>query len=73
MIGDTELDFRICETDAEGNLTRVIARAASFNVAIAAYEAAIVNDQWSGISMLMRARQIKHRPPQPVTDITPGG
>ena len=65
MRGDGEFDFRICETDGKGNLTRVIVRAASFNVAIAAYEAAIVNDQRSGISMLMRAREIKHRPPQP--------
>ena len=56
-----ELSYRICETDAEGTPYKVIARAEHFDVAAAAYEQALKSHSRVPISLLQKARQIRHK------------
>lgn len=57
-----DMSFRICETDDERTPRRVLARAENLIVAKAAYEAALEFYPRSAISLMQKARQIKHRP-----------
>lgn len=57
-----ELAFRICETDDEMTPRRVLARAENLIVARAAYTAALEFYPKSAISLMQKARVIKHRP-----------
>ena len=60
------LDFRVCITDESGSPREVIARATNLVIARAAYEAALATHPYHPVSLLMRAREISHRPAKPV-------
>lgn len=70
---EEDLDFRICQTDKNGNLETILGRAAHFTMAMAAYEAALEVYPNCGISVLHRARQIRHRPAQGLSGKTDEG
>jgi len=57
-----EMNFRICETDDDKTPRRILARAENLIVARAAYNAALDFYPRSAISLMQRARVIKHRP-----------
>lgn len=60
------LDFRVCITDETGTPKEVIARATNLTIARAAYEAALGTHPHYAVSLLMRAREISHRPAKPI-------
>ncbi|MEP1145466.1 MAG: hypothetical protein ABJH52_17210 [Henriciella sp.] len=57
-----EMTFRICETDDEKTPRRILARADNLIVARAAYNAALEFYPRDAISLMQKARVIKHRP-----------
>lgn len=62
MAIEEDLTFRICSTDDDKTPRRILARAENFIVARAAYEAALEFYPREPISMMQKARVIKHRP-----------
>ncbi|MEM6898676.1 MAG: hypothetical protein AAF583_02735 [Pseudomonadota bacterium] len=62
MAIEEDLTFRICETDDEKTPRRILARAENLIVAMAAYNAALDFYSRSAISLMQKARVIKHRP-----------
>ena len=61
MLGNDGLDYRICKVDSERTPVEVVARAAHFSTAIAAYTAALDVYPRDDMALLMRARIIRHR------------
>jgi hypothetical protein len=57
-----DMTFRICSTDDDKTPRRILARAENLIVAQAAYKAALEIYPREAISLMQKARVIKHRP-----------